>query len=369
MSELQNNQGPQGRIDLPLPRQEEAARLQGPIVLDADDLAASQPWSEPPGDADSVVHRALGQRRIGLLGWGLAGVGLLSVVELGLFVWHSLADSWLWGGLWCAALGALGLGVLRILGREFMELRLLKRRQDTQSRAQELVLDDVPDGARAFCSQLAVDTRAECTQGYATWQQQCESHYSSREQLQLYSRLVLSEQDKHARASVMRWSGEAAVLVTISPLASVDMLLILWRSLKMIDEVAACYGIRLGYWSRIRLLRMIGQHMLYAGAAELITDVGLDWLGAELSARLSARLAQGVGAGLLTVRLGLQTMQVCRPIAFTQNEKPRLGQFRAELVSMLTSKLGSVLTGGNRSKNSPQEQEAVSTANQQGPME
>lgn len=65
----------------------------------------------------------------------------------------------------------------------------------------------------------------------------------------------------------------------------------------MIDEVAACYGIRLGYWSRIRLLRMIGQHMLYAGAAELITDVGLDWLGAELSARLSARLAQGVGAG------------------------------------------------------------------------
>ena len=92
MSELQNNQGPQGRIDLPLPRQEEAARLQGPIVLDADDLAASQPWSEPPGDADSVVHRALGQRRIGLLGWGLAGVGLLSVVELGLFVWHTLAD-------------------------------------------------------------------------------------------------------------------------------------------------------------------------------------------------------------------------------------------------------------------------------------
>ena len=246
---------------------------------------------------------------------------------------------------------------------------MLKRRQDTRSRAQELALDDVPDGARAFCSQLAVDTRAECTQGYASWQQLCESHHSSREQLQLYSRLVLSEQDRQARASVMRWSGEAAVLVTISPLASVDMLLILWRSLKMIDEVAACYGIRLGYWSRIRLLRMIGQHMLYAGAAELITDVGLDWLGAELSARLSARLAQGVGAGLLTVRLGLQTMQVCRPIAFTQSEKPRLGQFRTELVSMLTSKLGSALTGGNRAKNSSLEPEAVSLSNQQGPMD
>ncbi len=369
MSDLQNNPSPQGRIDLPLPSQEETDSLQGPIVLDAADLAASQPWSEPSSDADGVVHRALGQRRLGLVGWGLAGVGLLSGVELGLFVWHSFADSWLWGGLWCAALGTLGLGMLRVIGREFMELRMLKRRQDTRSRAQELALDDVPDGARAFCSQLAVDTRAECTQGYASWQQLCESHHSSREQLQLYSRLVLSEQDRQARASVMRWSGEAAVLVTISPLASVDMLLILWRSLKMIDEVAACYGIRLGYWSRIRLLRMIGQHMLYAGAAELITDVGLDWLGAELSARLSARLAQGVGAGLLTVRLGLQTMQVCRPIAFTQSEKPRLGQFRTELVSMLTSKLGSALTGGNRAKNSSLEPEAVSLSNQQGPMD
>ncbi len=369
MSEPQGYQGPQGRIDLPLPPQDEVVGLQGPIVLDADDLAASRPWSEPSGDADGVVQRALGRRRIGLLGWGLAGVGLLSGVELGLFVWHALADSWLWGGLWCVALGAFGLGVLRIIGREFMELRLLKRRQDTRSRAQALLLADVPDGARAFCSQLAVDTRAECTQGYATWQQQCESHHSSSEQLQLYSRLVLSEQDRQARASVMRWSGEAAVLVTISPLASVDMLLILWRSLKMIDEVAACYGIRLGYWSRIRLLRMIGQHMLYAGAAELITDVGLDWLGAELSARLSARLAQGVGAGLLTVRLGLQTMQVCRPIAFTQDEKPRLGQFRTELLAMLTSRLGSALTGGNRTPNAHPAQESVSIANEQRPME
>ena len=38
-------------------------------------------------------------------------------------------------------------------------------------------------------------------------------------------------------------------------------------------------------------------------------------------------------------------MQLCRPIAFTAEQKPRLGQFRAELLTLLTSKLGSVLTG------------------------
>ena len=99
-------------------------------------------------------------------------------------------------------------------------------------------------GARLFCSRLAAQTRAESSRGYARWLEQCESHHTASEQLQLYGQLVLSEADRRARACVMRWSGEAAVLVAISPLAMVDMLLILWRSVRMIDEVAlpeGCY--------------------------------------------------------------------------------------------------------------------------------
>ena len=38
-------------------------------------------------------------------------------------------------------------------------------------------------------------------------------------------------------------------------------------------------------------------------------------------------------------------MQVCRPIPFMADEKPRLGQIRRELLSLLASKLGRVLTG------------------------
>lgn len=336
----------QGRVDLPLPVEEPALPHQGAILLSESELAHSQPYEDPLASAaEDLVPRALQRRRFGALGWGLAGVASLSVVQLGSFVWQSFQDSWLWGGLWAVALGLLAVGGARLLWRELRELHLLKRRQDSQSQARLLLQSTQPDGARGFCEALAAQTGADRLAGYARWQADCELHHSSIEQLRLYSQQVLSEQDRQARASISRWSGEAAVLVAISPLASVDMLLILWRSLKMIDEVAACYGIRLGYSSRIRLLRQIARHMLYAGAAELITDVGLDWLGAELSARLSARLAQGVGAGLLTARLGLQTMQVCRPIPFMADEKPRLGQIRRELLSLLASKLGRVLTG------------------------
>ncbi len=40
----------------------------------------------------------------------------------------------------------------------------------------------------------------------------------------------------------------------------------------------------------------------------------MDWMSQDLAARLSARAAQGIGAGLLTARLGIKAMEVCRPL-------------------------------------------------------
>ena len=45
-------------------------------------------------------------------------------------------------------------------------------------------------------------------------------------------------------------------------------------------------------------------NIAFAGASELVREVGMDWMSQDLAARLSARAAQGIGAGLLTARLG-----------------------------------------------------------------
>ena len=108
----------------------------------------------------------------------------------------------------------------------------------------------------------------------------------------------------------------------------------LWRNLKMIDEIASLYGLKLSYWSRIKLLKQVFINMVYAGATELIADVGTDLLGADLLGKLSARLAQGLGAGMLTARLGLKTMHLCRPIPFEENA-PKLKDVRKQLIGQI----------------------------------
>jgi putative membrane protein len=145
---------------------------------------------------------------------------------------------------------------------------------------------------------------------------------------------VLSKVDEKALDEVAKFSTEAVVLVALSPIALVDMMLMFWRNLRMIDKVAALYGLKIGYWSRIKLIKQVFVIMAYAGASELVIDLGADLVGAELLGKLSARMAQGLGAGMLTSRLGIQTIKLCRPIPFEENT-PKIAQVRKKILSQV----------------------------------
>ncbi|MGL5365992.1 MAG: DUF697 domain-containing protein, partial [Plesiomonas shigelloides] len=63
--------------------------------------------------------------------------------------------------------------------------------------------------------------------------------------------------------------------------------------------------------------------------------VGVDLLSQDITARLSARAAQGIGVGLLTARLGIKAMELCRPLPWINDDKPRLGMIRQELLTQV----------------------------------
>jgi putative membrane protein len=150
--------------------------------------------------------------------------------------------------------------------------------------------------------------------------------------LQLYGRVVLAEADRRALERVSSHAGDVAVMVAVSYFPAVDMLLVLWRQLKLVEEVSAAYGMDPGYWGRIQLLRKVLRNMALAGAAEIATEVGVETLGAGAAAKLSGAMAQGVAAGVLTARLGLRTMDACRAIPWDEEQRPRLRQVTAGVV-------------------------------------
>jgi len=280
---------------------------------------------------------------ITLLGVGQLGVDLYTTAQQG--EWFSF----IWSFVWLVGIG----GILRLIFKEWRTIRTLRRTEKSRYKADMLAVDQGQNDAVVFCKQLAKDLRINQQPAYDRWQLQIETHHTNAEVMSLFNQLVLKDLDDEALALVMNNSAKTALMVAASPLALADMVLVLWRSLKMIRQIATLYQIKLSYWSLISLMRKILKHMVFAGTTELATELGSDWFASEVTTKVSAKLAQGLGAGLLSARLGLQTIQQCRPLSMSKKDKPTLSKIRRALLSELTSTMTSLF------KDSVMRQDAV----------
>ncbi|MBA6252722.1 YcjF family protein [Colwellia sp. MB3u-55] len=271
-----------------------------------------------------------------VLGTVFAGVVM---VETFTFFQQGFAQSPILAGMYGVLLFGLSVIVGSTAIREYSALRQFKRQQSTQAKAKDILATDLASprhiDVKALCESISANLPCDLMSEHEkSWHSLVKEEYSDEELLQLYSREVLSKVDEKALDEVAKFSTEAVVLVALSPIALVDMMLIFWRNLRMIDKVAALYGLKIGYWSRIKLIKQVFVNMAYAGASELVIDLGADLVGAELLGKLSARMAQGLGAGMLTSRLGIQTIKLCRPIPFEENT-PKTAQVRKKILSQV----------------------------------
>lgn len=145
--------------------------------------------------------------------------------------------------------------------------------------------------------------------------------------------------DDLALKRITAYSQQTGILIALSPLALLDMGLALWRNIRMIDEIGQIYGLRPSRLGRIKLFRKLINNMLLAGATELIADYWTDFSSASLSNVVSTRLAQGMGVGLYTARIGIRTMALCRPLSFIEGTKPGVKTLLPHIKSYLISKL------------------------------
>ncbi|CDG21259.1 conserved membrane protein of unknown function [Xenorhabdus poinarii G6] len=244
-----------------------------------------------------------------------------------------------WIALGIATAGSLMIvaGIGSVVG-EWRHLYHLRQRTEERDTAKKLLQSHGIGKGRQFCEKLAEQAGiGQQHPALQRWQAAVHETHNDREIIMLYSQLVQPILDAQAKKEISRSAAESALMIAVSPLAIVDMAFIAWRNIRLINRIAALYGIQLGYFSRIRLFRLVLLNMAFAGASELVREVGMDWLSQDIAARLSARAAQGIGAGLLTARLGIKAMELCRPLPWLEGDKPKLGDFRHQLLTRFKS--------------------------------
>lgn len=164
---------------------------------------------------------------------------------------------------------------------------------------------------------------------------------NDREVIAHIDRAFLQPLDKEALRRISSFSLQTGAAVAVSPWASLDMLLSLWRSIKMIDDVAQVYGLRPSLANRYRLLRLVIHQLAFVGASEIVIDQLVDEFGSStLTSIASARVGQGLGAGIYTARIGIAAMKVSRPIEFSKDNQPKTKSIIRPMIEKIKGLMG-----------------------------
>jgi putative membrane protein len=243
---------------------------------------------------------------------------LLIIVELVLSVAAAFETSPLLAVIYTVFYSCL-LGMIgRITFREFRLLMKLKSTHTQQLTADRLMHSVQFGEAKPFLTKL---NQSVSNDTFDQFLAAIEDHHTDREVMALYSKTVLVEQDNQAQHIIQNYASTSGVMVAISPIALIDMAIVLWRSTAMIEEITRLYGLPLGYVSRVRLYRMVLKQIVFAGTTELMADFATTALGAELTGKLSMRAAQGISVSIFSARIGYKAMELSRPIAGLPNKK------------------------------------------------
>jgi len=270
-----------------------------------------------------VPKRRSRAMKLGMLGLTTAFVGWLGI------------DAWLWIAAafersaalgWAAtvavATGVGGAGL--IIGRELRAFLALEAVEATQRRlsapAEIITPSDMHDAVRRVLAVLPKDRESKAA--IEAFQRQVQRHHSPAQQLELLSQTVMATFDRRAEAIVRRAGGRAFAITAMSPTALTDALFFIACSVKMVRDVAACYGHRPTASATIHLLRRLAVEAGKLGAIDLATATFTQHIAGAVAERVAASAAESMYAAQRMARLGLATMEMCRPVPFRAHEVP-----------------------------------------------
>ncbi|KQT86235.1 TIGR01620 family protein [Aurantimonas sp. Leaf443] len=224
-------------------------------------------------------------------------------------------------------------GALGVVARETVALMRLSAIE--AERRDALAAYDTNDAsaARRVVAKLVsfLSAKPETGLGRARMAELDEEVIDGADLVALAERELLTPLDLKARALVLASSKRVSVVTAVSPKALVDVVFVLFETVRLIRRMAELYGARPGALGLVRLTRDVLSHLAVTGTISIGDSLVQQVVGHGIASKLSARLGEGVVNGLLTARVGLAAMDLCRPIPFLRSRRPTIGDFLADL--------------------------------------
>ena len=304
----------------------------GVLVTDTDDEMVFEDAERRAERAE--VHEAalgLGKR---VLGWGgvlvgslfgLATLWLVSALES--FILVEIQRNPVVGILAAVLAAVAAVALLVLVWREVRAVVRAKGIASLKARAEAVLVSDDRREGRAVVGELVslYGGRAETARARARLAETSGDVIDGADLVRVAERELMAGLDREARLAIAGAARRVSVVTAISPRAIVDLLFVAAQALRLVRRISEIYGGRPGAIGFLRLLRAVGAHLAVTGGMAVGDSLVQQVLGHGLAAKLSARLGEGVLNGLLTARVGLSAVAVCRPLPFAAEKEPTVG--------------------------------------------
>ena len=282
---------------------------------------------KPPSRASAAANSVAKGNWLKKLLWSGLGLALLAWLAVDLYLWVVTAFSYSMSLGWvavCAVATAI-FAAGGLIGREMRSYFALK---EVEAHQELLSVDGVvqlPASAvqKAIREVIAgIPREPESTAAVEAFQRQVQRHHSAEQQVRLLSQAVMSPLDRRSEAMVRRASARAFGITAISPTAVTDAVFFIATSVRMVRQIAACYGHRPNALATVHLLRRLIVDAGRVGAVDLAGAALTQHFGGAIAERVAAGAAESLYATQRMARLGLATMALCRPVPFRPDEVP-----------------------------------------------
>ncbi|MCY0147288.1 TIGR01620 family protein [Hoeflea sp. G2-23] len=297
------------------------------------------PFQEPKAELDALTPPPAKPRSRRLTAGKLllASLGFLAALAVGIWtdaLITTLFDRLPWLG-WAAAVAAAiaVLALLVVIIREIIGLRRLARvaelRKDISDKAKFATATEARALAGRVSHLLAANPLS--ARGRKNLDALDDEIIDGPHYLAFAERELLTPLDRQARQLTLNAARRVSVVTAVSPRAFVDLAYVGFEAVRLIRAMAELYGGRPGTIGMVRLFKDVIAHLAVTGAVAAGDSLIQQVVGHGLAAKLSARLGEGVINGLMTARIGISAMDLCRPMPFAATKRPGIGDFMSDI--------------------------------------
>ncbi|MGJ8570723.1 MAG: YcjF family protein [Hoeflea sp.] len=316
------------------PRKPTAIPVTASITMEQED-----PFASAPAALEALTPQPATPRRRRLTAGKVLMTSLGFLLALALGIWtdsliRSLFERVPWLGWVASAVAAVAaLALLTLVIKEILGIRRLARVAHLRMGIAAIAKSATAKEARALTAEVAALLTANplTARGRKSLKTLDDEIIDGPHYLAFAERELMSPLDRQARLLTVNAAKRVSVVTAVSPRAFVDLAYVGFESVRLIRALAELYGGRPGTIGMIRLFRDVIAHLAVTGAIAAGDSLIQQVVGHGVAAKLSARLGEGVINGLMTARIGISAMDLCRPMPFSALKRPGIGDFMSDI--------------------------------------